>query len=113
MFPLHPSPTEISKGSLTPSSRRRYHPPPHLLCLRLPLRLPHLVLLESGHDHRGVRQDILNVFGSCSMVRLAPLQEVCSFRRTLRPVPEVDYPRMRKRLFTRLRRAFDLATKAG
>ena len=34
------------------------------------------------------------------MVRLAPLQKVCSLRRTLRPVSEVDYPGMRKRLFT-------------
>jgi len=79
MFPLHPSPTEISKGRLTPSSRRRlrrHHR--RLLCrrLHLPLRLlPRLALVEGRHrrlptDHNGLSRGIPDVFCSYPMVRL-------------------------------------------
>src|SRR5713226_4644224 len=77
MFPLHPSPTEISKGRLTPSSRRHCRHHRYLLCrrLRLPLRLPRLALVEEGHwqqptDQNGLIRGMLNVFCSCPMVRL-------------------------------------------
>src|ERR1035441_1594737 len=84
MFTLHPSPTKINRGMLTPSShRRRRHR--HLRCRRLrrrrrlPLRLlPRLALVEGGHrqlpaNQKGLSRGILNVFCSCPMVRLAPL----------------------------------------
>src|SRR5712692_3324527 len=78
MSTLHPSPTELNKGTLTPSSRRRlrrHHR--HFLRrrLRLPLPLlPRLALVEGGHrqlpsDQKGLRRGILDVFGSCPMVR--------------------------------------------
>src|SRR5712692_5098024 len=78
MCTLHPSPTEINKGTLTPSSHLRlcrHHR--HLLCrrLRLPLRLlPRLALGEGGHrrlptDQKGQSRGILDVFCSCPMVR--------------------------------------------
>src|SRR2546428_221806 len=84
MFTLHPSPTEINKGTFTPSSRRRlcrHHR--HLLCrrLRLPLRLlPRPALVERGHwqlptDQKGLSRGILDVFCSCPMVRLVPLRQ--------------------------------------
>src|SRR5438128_2275459 len=83
MFTLHPSPTELNKGTLTPSSRRRlrrHHR--HFLCrrLRLPLRLlPRRALVEGGHrqvptDQKGLSRGILDVFCSCPMVR--PIIEV-------------------------------------
>ena len=81
MFTLHPSPTQINKGTLTLSSRRRlcrHHR--HLLCrrLRLPLHqhlLLRLALVEGGHrqlptDRKGLTRSILDVFCSCPMVRL-------------------------------------------
>src|SRR6266568_9135444 len=68
MFSLHPSPTELNKGTLTPSSRRRlrrHHR--HFLCrrLRLPL-LPRLALVEGGHrqlssDQKSLSRGILDV----------------------------------------------------
>src|ERR1035441_1010647 len=74
MFTLHPSPTKINQGTLTPSSRRRRHHR-HLRCrrlrLRLPLRLlPRLALVEGGHrqlpaNQKGVSRGILDVFCSC------------------------------------------------
>src|SRR5437588_3722920 len=77
MFSLHPSPSGIRKGTLTPSSRHRPCPHRHhrhLPCrrLRLPL-LPRLALVERGHrqlpsDHKGLSRGILDVFCSCSMV---------------------------------------------
>src|SRR6266849_2802083 len=82
MFTLHPSPTELNNGTLTPSSRRRLcRHRRHLLCrrLRLPLRLlPRLALVEGGHrqlptDQKGLSRGILAVFCSCSMVRLVRL----------------------------------------
>src|SRR2546426_8153770 len=76
-FILHPPTNE---GTLTPSSRYfRHHHHPFFRChLRLSFRrplplLPRLVLLESGHDDRGVGRDILNLLCSCAMLRLAPL----------------------------------------
>ena len=73
MFPLHPSPTEISKGRLTPSSRRRlgrHHL--HLLCrrFRLPLRLARPALVEGRDrrlptDHEGSPRSIVGIFCSC------------------------------------------------
>src|SRR5712692_1382350 len=88
MFTLHPLLTEINKGTLTPSSRRRlcrHHR--HLLCprLRLPLRLlPRLALVEGGHrqlptDQKGLSRGILDVFCSCSMVRLVRLGKSQAF----------------------------------
>src|SRR5271169_20983 len=74
MFTLHPSPTEINKGALTPSSRRRLRRHyPHLLCrrLRLPLRLlPRLAPVEGGHrqlptDQKNLSRGILDVFCPC------------------------------------------------
>src|SRR5713226_8821015 len=71
--------TELNKGTLTPSSRRRLRRNHrHLLCrrLRLPLRLlPRLALLEGGHrqlptDQKGLSRGILDVFCSCPMLRL-------------------------------------------
>src|SRR5712692_5789848 len=63
MFALHPSPSEINKGTLTPSSRHRpgrHRHHRHLPCrrLRLPL-LPRRALVERGHrllpgDHKGL-----------------------------------------------------------
>src|SRR5208282_5016402 len=50
MFTLHPSPTEVNKGTVTPSSRRRscrHHPHLLFLCRRLPLR--RLLLLPLRH----------------------------------------------------------------
>src|SRR5208337_2784823 len=83
MFALHPSPTAISKSALTPSSRRccrHHHRHRHLFCrnrrLLLPLRpLPRLALVEGEHwqrpaDQRGLGRGILDIFCSCSMVRL-------------------------------------------
>src|ERR1039458_9278980 len=71
MFMLHPSPTKINQGTLTPSSRRRHR---HLRCrrlrLRLPLRLlPRLALVEGGHrqlpgNQKGVSRGHLDVFGA-------------------------------------------------
>ena len=74
----HPSPTEIEKGALTPSSRRRlcrHHR--HLLCRRsrLPPRpLLRRALVEGGHrqvptDQKGVSSGILDIFCSYPMVR--------------------------------------------
>src|SRR5712692_7516071 len=87
MFALHPSPTELNKGTLTPSSRRRlcrHHR--HLLCLRLrlPLRLlPRLALVEGGHrqpptDEKGLSRGILDVFSSCPMVRLVAFGNIAT-----------------------------------
>jgi hypothetical protein len=81
---LHPSPSEINKGTLTPSSRHRACRHRHRLRHHLPCRrlrrplLPRLALVERGHrqlpsDHKGLGRGILDIFCSCSMVRLAPL----------------------------------------
>src|SRR5437867_4303611 len=85
MFSLHPPPTELNKGTLTPSSRRRlrrHHR--HFLCrrLRLPL-LPRLALVEGGHrqlptDQKGLSRGILDVFCSCPMLRLVRLGTVAT-----------------------------------
>src|SRR5713101_3538918 len=76
VFTLHPSPTEINKGTLTPSSRRRSrrHHHYHLLYrrLRLPLLLPRLALVEGGHRQRQ-SDHFLDVLCSCPMVSLIPL----------------------------------------
>src|SRR5713226_6188527 len=92
MFALHPSPTELNKGTLTPSSRRRlcrHHR--HLLCLRLrlPLRLLRLALVEGRHrqlptDQKGLSRGILDVFCSYPMVVLVALGSVATMRRTER-----------------------------
>src|ERR1700730_12100201 len=91
MFPLHPSPTEISKGRLTPSSRP--HCPHHrcLLCrrLRLPLRLPRLALVERRHrrlltDHKGLSRGIPDVFCSYPMVVLVARGSVATMGGALR-----------------------------
>src|SRR5436309_1982752 len=74
-FIPHPPTNE---DTLTPNSRyfRRHHHP-FLRCLprlSFPLLLPlppRLVLLESGHDHRGVGRDTLNLLCAYSMLRLA------------------------------------------
>src|SRR2546428_4664282 len=64
---------------LTPSSRRLHRRHLHLFGrrLHLPLRLlPHLALVEGRHrqhDPKGLSRGILDVFCSCSMVRLAPI----------------------------------------
>src|SRR5664280_1882887 len=76
MFMLHPSPTKINQGTLTPSSRRRRRRL-HLRHLRLRL-LPRLALVEGEHrqlpaNQKGVSRGILDVFCSCPMVRLVPL----------------------------------------
>ena len=82
IFTLRSSPTEINKGPLTPSSRRRlrrHHR--RLLCrrLHLPLRLlPRLAPVEGGHrqlptDQKCLSRGILHIFCSCPMVRLALL----------------------------------------
>src|SRR6266849_6207126 len=83
MFALHPSPSEIIKGTLTPSSRRRLRRcHRHLHCRRLPLRLlPPQALVEKGHqrltgDPRYLCRDIPDVFCTCSMVRLMPFAKV-------------------------------------
>src|ERR1022692_1033063 len=86
MFTLHPSPTRINQGTLTPSSRRRRHHR-HLRCrrLRLPLRLlPRLALVEEGHrqlpaNQNGLSRGILDVFCSCPMVRLVPFWQTQAF----------------------------------
>jgi len=78
MFTLHPSPTEINKGTLTPSCRSRpcrHHR--HLPCrrLRLPLRLlPRLALVEGVHrqlaaDQKGLSGAFL-MYSPRPMVRL-------------------------------------------
>src|SRR5664279_2574841 len=78
MFMLHPSPTKINQGTLTPSSRRRRRHR-HLRRRRLPLRrLPRLALVEGEHrqlpaNQKGVSRGILAVFCSCPMVRLVSL----------------------------------------
>src|SRR5712692_6366428 len=73
MFALHLSPSEINKGTLTPSSRRlcRHHLPCRRL--RLPL-LPRLALVGRGYrqqptDQKGLSRGILDVCCSCPMVR--------------------------------------------
>src|SRR6266849_4163158 len=75
-FILHPL---INKGTLTPSSRRRFRRHQrHHPCRRprLPLRLlPRLALVEGGHrrlptDQKGLSRHTLDVFCSCPMVRL-------------------------------------------
>jgi hypothetical protein len=73
MFTLHPSPTEINKGTLTPSSRRRlrrHHR--HLLCRRLCLPLPlRLGLLEQlPSNQTGLGRGILDAF--CSLPNGTP-----------------------------------------
>src|SRR5689334_18182496 len=92
MFPLHPSPTETSKGRLTPSSRRllpRHHR--HLLCrrLRFPLRLPRLALVERRHrrlptDQKGLSRGTPDVFCSCPMVVLVTRGSVATIGGVLR-----------------------------
>src|SRR5579859_2622048 len=77
----HPLPMKINNGLLTPSSRRRFrrhHRHPFCRRLHLPRRLlPRLALLETGHrqptDQKGLSRGILDVFCSCSMVRLVLL----------------------------------------
>src|ERR1035437_4820362 len=89
MFMLHPSPTKINQGTLTPSSRRRRRHRHlrhlrrrrhrHLRRRRLHLRrLPRLALVEGEHrqlpaNQKGVSWGILDVFCSCPLVRLVPL----------------------------------------
>ena len=80
----HPSPTEINKGPLTPSSPR--HPCRHhrhlLLRRRLPLPLlPRLAPVEGGHrqlptHQEGLSRGSLDVFCSYLMVRLVPLGQM-------------------------------------
>src|ERR1039458_5266624 len=74
MFMLHPSPTKLNQGTLTPSSRRPRRRRRHRcrrLRLRLPLRLlPRLALVEGGRrqlpaNQKGVSRGILDVFCSC------------------------------------------------
>src|SRR5207244_4894583 len=77
-------PLKQIRGTLTPSSRHhlpRLHR--HLLCrrLRLPLPLlPRLALVEQEHrqlpsDQKGQSRGTLDVFSSCQMVRLVPIDK--------------------------------------
>ena len=93
----HPSPTEINKGPLTPSSPRRpcrHHRHLLFLCRCLPLLrlLPRPALVEGGHrqptDQKGLSRGILDVFCSCSMVRFGAFgkrrHSQCPARATVR-----------------------------
>jgi hypothetical protein len=92
MFALHPSPSEINKGTLTPSSRRLRRHHRHLLCprLRLPLRLlPRLAPVGGEHrqlptDQEFVDRGFLDVFRSYSMLRHVAFGNVGSMGGTLR-----------------------------
>src|SRR5229473_5735257 len=75
-FILHP----LNKGTLSPSSHRRFRRHRHFLSRgRLPLHLlPRLVLVEGGHrqrttDQNGRSRGILDGFCSYPMVRSDPL----------------------------------------